>query len=262
MRKKNSKWILAALAMVAIAALAYLLLRDPEYKYGTLEGYVRNAETKEAAWGVTVKAIEINGHTTSRYEDTTGQDGYFEISLKAGEYILQFESEGYQFYETSESWEVISENVTSIEDIELEPLTITSEILPDSSDSSANSQPVAQDNSSEEATSSVSETEQTDATSPTVETDYSDEYIFPDSDVIRLDANDLQRLSGYELRIARNEIAARHGRMFKDPELQAYFNEKSWYTPSISPEDFDANIDSILNKTEKYNMELIKEFES
>jgi hypothetical protein len=42
---------------------------------------------------------------------------------------------------------------------------------------------------------------------------------------------DIEGLSRNELRIARNEIFARHGRIFRDPELRAHFERFSWYNP-------------------------------
>ena len=85
-----------------------------------------------------------------------------------------------------------------------------------------------------------------------------DEYIFPNSDSEYLTESDLSSMSSEELRIARNEIYARYGRMFKDQALQNYFNSKSWYTPSIRPEDFNEHW---LNEYEKANAKLIKSFE-
>ena len=58
--------------------------------------------------------------------------------------------------------------------------------------------------------------------------------------------------------IGRNEIYARHGRLFNDPEIQEYFNGKAWYKGYIKPEDFD---DSVLSDVEKYNLKLIYEVE-
>ena len=86
----------------------------------------------------------------------------------------------------------------------------------------------------------------------------SGEYIFPNSDSEYLTESDLSSMSSEELRIARNEIYARYGRMFKDQALQNYFNSKSWYTPSIRPEDFNEHW---LNEYEKANAKLIKSFE-
>ena len=66
-------------------------------------------------------------------------------------------------------------------------------------------------------------------------------------------------MSNYELYIARNEIFARHGRMFNNGDLQTYFGSKSWYHPSIAPEDFS---DSLLNSTEKANIETMSKIEN
>ncbi|MDR2023644.1 MAG: YARHG domain-containing protein [Hungatella sp.] len=57
------------------------------------------------------------------------------------------------------------------------------------------------------------------------------------------------------MRIAKNEIYARHGRQFADQELQRYFNQCSWYEGRIAPEDFEENM---LNETERFNISLIQ----
>ena len=84
------------------------------------------------------------------------------------------------------------------------------------------------------------------------------EYIFPESHFQYLKEWELEGLSKEELKIARNEIYARHGRMFQDDSLQAYFNSCSWYTPSIAPEDFK---ESMLNEVEIANRDLIVSYE-
>ena len=58
-----------------------------------------------------------------------------------------------------------------------------------------------------------------------------------------------------------NEILARHGRRFNDQALQQYFDSKSWYNGTISPDEFDANLDSRLNDVERANIEIIKKYE-
>lgn len=68
----------------------------------------------------------------------------------------------------------------------------------------------------------------------------------------------LAYLDTYGLRITRNEIYARHGRMFNDQEIQEYFTNQSWYVPQVASGDFD---ESCLNEVEKYNAELIRSFE-
>ena len=59
-----------------------------------------------------------------------------------------------------------------------------------------------------------------------------DGFLFPDSDRRFLAEADLKDMSVIELRIARNEIFARHGRFFKDQVLANYFSQFSWYQPS------------------------------
>lgn len=83
--------------------------------------------------------------------------------------------------------------------------------------------------------------------------------IFPLSSSSYLDESDLDGLSKEECRIARNEIYARHGRMFTDEALQSYFDSKDWYDGYIEPEDFD---ESVLNEYETSNRDLIVEYET
>lgn len=83
-------------------------------------------------------------------------------------------------------------------------------------------------------------------------------YIFYDSNSRYLTSSDLAGLSKWELRVARNEIYARHGRLFKDSDLQNYFNSCSWYNGHISPDRFNENT---LNKVEVYNIKFIKKYE-
>lgn len=58
-----------------------------------------------------------------------------------------------------------------------------------------------------------------------------------------------------DLRVLRNEIYARHGRIFKDAELQKYFAAQSWYKPN--PEFKD----EMLSELEFKNLSLIKNAE-
>ncbi|MCR4907919.1 MAG: YARHG domain-containing protein [Lachnospiraceae bacterium] len=80
----------------------------------------------------------------------------------------------------------------------------------------------------------------------------SGDYILPWSDSVYLEQSDIRGLSDEELRLARNEIYARHGRKFKDIKLQEYFGEKRWYTP-----EKDEVPDTELNKYEIANRDLI-----
>lgn len=66
-------------------------------------------------------------------------------------------------------------------------------------------------------------------------------------------------LSKEELRLARNEIYARHGRIFDSEDLNSYFRQQPWYLGYISAEEFD---ESHLNEFEKENLNTIKEVEA
>lgn len=85
------------------------------------------------------------------------------------------------------------------------------------------------------------------------------EFIFPDSDVRYITAADLAQLTEWELRIARNEIYARKGRMFQDQKLQDYFNSTSWYNGTIPPDQFT---EALLNEVEKANAYFIRSYEN
>lgn len=79
-------------------------------------------------------------------------------------------------------------------------------------------------------------------------------YLIPDSDTKYLTDADISHLSKDELRFARNEIYARHGRRFKSSDLQSYFDSQSWYSGTINADDFS---EASLNKYEKANIQFI-----
>ena len=89
------------------------------------------------------------------------------------------------------------------------------------------------------------------------------EYILPTSNSEYLTEETLisKGLTKEQLGLARNEIFARHGRMFDTAEIQQYFDSRSWYVPKYAPAEFDAMGDGIFNEYEKYNMESIKALE-
>lgn len=88
---------------------------------------------------------------------------------------------------------------------------------------------------------------------------YEDAYILLDSSDRYLSQRDLEGMTAESLRLARNEIYARHGRAFQTEDLNAYFSAQPWYDGYISAEDFD---DSVLNEYEKANLDLIKSVEN
>lgn len=63
--------------------------------------------------------------------------------------------------------------------------------------------------------------------------------------------------TGEQLRIARNEIYARHGRLFIDEELQRHFENCSWYEGKFAPADFS---EGLLNEYERANILLMQQY--
>lgn len=84
-------------------------------------------------------------------------------------------------------------------------------------------------------------------------------YILPDSNSRKLTRADLQGMSKEKLRLARNEIFARHGMIFGVPDLDAYFGEKSWYKPTYSYDDFYDKVE--MSAIEEANVALINQVE-
>ncbi len=88
---------------------------------------------------------------------------------------------------------------------------------------------------------------------------WNSDFIFSNSSNAKVTEADLRPLSLAEMRIARNEIFARHGRQFKDPMLNKWFYSKAWYlkiNPKYSPAEFDARPDP-MNADEKANIAFI-----
>lgn len=78
---------------------------------------------------------------------------------------------------------------------------------------------------------------------------------YPDMSSVLLDRSYLENKDEWELRIMRNEIYARHGYIFKLPELRDYFMKQSWYVP------VSEDVTNSLTSIEKENIELIKRYE-
>ncbi len=85
-----------------------------------------------------------------------------------------------------------------------------------------------------------------------------DSFFLPESDRRFLTAPELMDLSAGELAVARNEIYARRGYRFTDPDVAAYFALRSWYTPMEAGSTFQTDV---FNKYELANVELIRVYE-
>ena len=70
---------------------------------------------------------------------------------------------------------------------------------------------------------------------------------------------DMEYKGSIILHLAKNEIYARHGYIFKDEDLNNYFMVQLWYEPFYMPEDFN---DSVFNDYEKANLKLLAELDT
>jgi cytoskeletal protein RodZ len=84
------------------------------------------------------------------------------------------------------------------------------------------------------------------------------DYVLPESSTRAYTEEELMDMPSDVLRIARNEIYARHGRKFQDAGLQNYFNSKSWYKGTIETKDFT---DNMLSDIERSNKDVIVKVE-
>ena len=89
----------------------------------------------------------------------------------------------------------------------------------------------------------------------------SQDYMLPSSASKYYSRSELEKMSLWELYLARNEIFARHGRGFKNQDLTDYFATKRWYTQTYTPEEFDAISSSQLNDYELKNVQTMYEIE-
>lgn len=81
-------------------------------------------------------------------------------------------------------------------------------------------------------------------------------YVLWNSDSSYYTKERLESMNPHDLSLARNEIYARHGYIFKNPELQEFFESKSWYVP------ISKNVsDKELNDYERANVKLILSLE-
>jgi DNA-directed RNA polymerase subunit RPC12/RpoP len=87
--------------------------------------------------------------------------------------------------------------------------------------------------------------------------DSPDYYIFPKSRDEKLLESDVSKISKENLTLARNEIYARHGLVFKGELFKSYFSKKSWYTPDPNFKGSDGELTDI----ETYNINLILKLE-
>jgi hypothetical protein len=83
----------------------------------------------------------------------------------------------------------------------------------------------------------------------------SGDYVINDSASRVIQEVELVNLTPWQLKVARNEIYARHGRPFVHKDLQCYFATKSWY--SIDPNFSESSLSTIENR----NVAIIQAYE-
>ena len=84
-------------------------------------------------------------------------------------------------------------------------------------------------------------------------------YILPDSAARLLTRADVADLTWEQCCLARNEIFARHGRIFQTPQIAAYFGAQSWYHGTVPGASFDNNS---LTPTERANADFLANYET
>ena len=89
-------------------------------------------------------------------------------------------------------------------------------------------------------------------------------FIFPNSDTEEIPDSAIKALSDEDLRMAINEIWARHGYIFRNKDILDYYRQFDWYEEKIPADEWDSHgQDYYLNSIEKKNIEkMTKERES
>ncbi|MDQ3803453.1 MAG: YARHG domain-containing protein [Acidobacteriota bacterium] len=72
----------------------------------------------------------------------------------------------------------------------------------------------------------------------------------------KLAREQLKELTLWDLQMLRGIVFGRHGRVFKDRDIQGFLREQEWYKPNPN------FTNSLLNETERANLDLIREMEA
>ncbi len=86
-----------------------------------------------------------------------------------------------------------------------------------------------------------------------------DSYMITTSNSRYLRVEELAGWTAWQLKVARNEIYARHGVIFGNGAIQDHFNTRSWYHGTVQAADFDS---SVFNAYEWANIQVIQEAEA
>ena len=79
------------------------------------------------------------------------------------------------------------------------------------------------------------------------------------TDLKNYQKQDFDQVPPLIIHLAKNEVYARHGYIFKNEDLNNYFKGQIWYEPSITAENFK---DSVFNKNEQVNLKLLSNLDT
>lgn len=86
-----------------------------------------------------------------------------------------------------------------------------------------------------------------------------DSYMITTSNSRYIQAEELAGWTAWQLKVARNEIYARHGVIFGEGAIQDHFNTRSWYHGTVDAVHFDS---SVFNAYEWANIQTIQAVEA
>lgn len=182
--------------------------------------------------------------TSAQSKDVAGcnQGSYF---INETQSATEQEYESYQESLTPAQWYAFTES-------NLQAQLGTSE---DTTGSSEGESTYGDENTSGDTTSNTS-----DQTSIVAVAKKTTGYIFSDSQYELLTDEQVKYIPKDLLRYARNEIYARHGYTFDTSDMKSFFENKDWYTASISKLAWNDNTN--LTSIERSNVSLITKYEN
>lgn len=86
-----------------------------------------------------------------------------------------------------------------------------------------------------------------------------DSYMITTSNSRYIQAEELAGWTAWQLKVARNEIYARHGVIFGEGAIQDHFNTRTWYHGTVQAVNFDS---SVFNAYEWANIQTIQAVEA
>jgi len=175
--------------------------------------------------------VKKNNWTITRQGSSGANNFYMTFSSK--DFTDEFEVTKYETEDTTDIWHKISGDNLSIDGIAVS------------------------------GSSGTSSSSTTSGSTGSTSTTPSSGYMIVDSNTREISESEITNFTPWQLKVARNEIYARHGRQFVHQDLQCYFAKQSWY--KIDPNYTEAslsylenkNIATILNYEQKINSPLL-----